>query len=83
LLAGKILIKQENCTGCRSCEMACSYHLTRAFQPSASRIQVIWDSEQGEMHLQKGECDLCRGEKEPLCVKYCAPKALVYQGERD
>ena len=81
MLAGKILIKQENCTGCRSCELACSYHLTRTFQPSMSKIQVIWDSERGEMHIQKDQCDLCRGEEKQLCIKYCASKALIYQPE--
>jgi len=25
------------------------------------------------------KCDMCEGEKEPLCVKWCVPKALTYE----
>ncbi|MEM2840750.1 MAG: hypothetical protein QXN62_04215 [Candidatus Bathyarchaeia archaeon] len=78
---GKLLFKDERCTGCRSCEIACSYHLSRKFQPSKSKIRVVWDSCRGEMKIFMGTgCDLCRNEKEgPLCVKYCAPRAILYE----
>ncbi|MBS7622278.1 hypothetical protein KEJ39_01205 [Candidatus Bathyarchaeota archaeon] len=78
-MTAKVLIKQEKCTGCRTCEIVCSYHLSRAFQPSISKIQIVWDSERSKMHITMDQCDLCEGEEAPLCVRYCSPKALVYQ----
>lgn len=33
-------ILPELCTGCMSCELACSYHLTGLFQPSRAVIRV-------------------------------------------
>jgi len=80
-MSRKLLLKQERCTGCRSCEIACSYHFSRTFQPSKSKIKVTWDSCKGEMKISIGTmCDLCQGEKEsePLCVRFCAPKAILY-----
>jgi Fe-S-cluster-containing hydrogenase component 2 len=36
-----LLINPKKCTGCRQCEMACSYEKEGAFNPSKSRIRVF------------------------------------------
>ncbi|OAN54575.1 (Fe-S)-binding protein [Paramagnetospirillum marisnigri] len=36
-----LLILPEKCTGCRQCEMACSFEKDRSFNPSKSRIRVF------------------------------------------
>jgi len=61
--------------------MACSFHHTKKFSPSFSSIKVYRNEEKGFFKLEiytKGQmaCDLCKNEKEPLCIKYCATKAL-------
>ncbi len=37
----QITTNPENCTGCLRCQLACSEHNTKRFNPSAARIQVI------------------------------------------
>ena len=69
----------QSCTGCRTCELACSYHHRGVFRPSTSSIRikggdqlpifsVVLYLEDNNGHLA---CDGCRGLEEPLCVKYC------------
>ncbi|TAN62337.1 MAG: (Fe-S)-binding protein, partial [Magnetospirillum sp.] len=36
-----LLLKPEKCTGCRQCEMACSFEKERVFNPAKSRIRVF------------------------------------------
>ena len=35
-----MIFEMPNCGGCRTCEMACSYHHAGMFQPSISSIQI-------------------------------------------
>jgi len=63
------------CKGCRICEMACSLHHTghRMFSPSRSSTRVSRDNDTGRITIGiDSTCDLCEGEDQPLCVKYCA-----------
>lgn len=67
----------ERCTGCRSCELACSFHRIKSFNPAQSCIQVSRDNGTGLMSaILDTRCDLCEDEEEPLCVRFCAPNAL-------
>ncbi|MEA1960448.1 MAG: 4Fe-4S dicluster domain-containing protein [Bacillota bacterium] len=36
-----IVIQPEKCTGCRTCELVCSFHHTGEFNPARSRISVV------------------------------------------
>lgn len=65
------------CTGCRSCELACSYHHTKKFNPYFSSINIYRDSK--DAHIKYAfldTCDLCVNEKIPACVNACSPRAL-------
>jgi len=42
-----LLINSDKCTGCRLCELACSFYHTGVFKPSASRIKVKIDTKEG------------------------------------
>ena len=76
-------IYSELCTGCRSCEVACSFHHTRSFSPAHSSIKVSRDYNTGEIWLTfYPTCDYCANEKEPLCIKFCAPGVLSAEGLR-
>jgi len=70
-------IFSELCTGCRSCEVACSFHHTRGFSPARSSIKVNRDHNTGDIWITlDASCDHCDNEEEPLCVKFCARGAL-------
>lgn len=73
----RIIIKPEKCTLCRSCEIACSYHFKKKFNPKISQIKIIFDPKSADLRIsQENGCDLCKNEKSPLCVKYCVRGAL-------
>lgn len=72
-----ISVDLDNCTGCRACELACSWHHAREFNPEISSINVQRDDTNGEIQVTLlSTCDHCLSEDYPLCVKFCAPQAL-------
>ena len=74
------LIKWEDagsCTGCRSCELACSYHHSGCFAPTLSSLHVPLDRETGEIEIELDEtCDNCNGAA-PFCAGFCSTSALA------
>lgn len=43
----RLVVDAKLCTGCRLCELACSFHHSGVFQPSNSRIRVKLFSKKG------------------------------------
>jgi Fe-S-cluster-containing hydrogenase component 2 len=80
----RIYIKPGNCTGCKSCELACSYHHLKIFNPIYSSIKIRKDYETDKIDIviykeRKDSiimCDNCINESVPLCVKFCLTNAL-------
>ena len=79
-MVNKLMFETTGCEGCRTCEIACSYHHKKVFCPSISSIEVTDRPEKlgfavsfyiadANGHLA---CDRCKGEDEPLCLKYCS-----------
>ena len=74
-----IAFDTKDCTGCRTCEMACSYHHSRTFRPRVSSIEIIRNPEQSgfsicfykDSHQGHLACNGCPGLEEPFCVQYC------------
>jgi len=68
-----------SCGGCRTCEMACSYHHTGEFNPARSSFIIVEKEDEAGYVLQLLEqatggaiaCDGCQGLDEPLCLQYC------------
>lgn len=74
----QIRMELSLCNGCRSCEIGCSYHHAKVFDPSKSSIRIFRNDATGEVEYRfLASCDLCRNEQTPFCVKYCAPRALT------
>jgi len=77
-MVNKVTFDTQECGGCRTCEIACSYHHRKVFSPSISSIEVTdrplgftvsFYTADTNGHLA---CDRCKGEDEPLCLKYCS-----------
>lgn len=66
------------CTGCRACELACSFYLKGVCDPSVSEIKIIRDNEKGEIYCDLPlSCPKCSFEAEPPCVYFCGIGALT------
>ena len=78
-MSARVTFETTNCAGCRTCEIACSYHHRKLFQPSISSIEIMEIPEKQGFNISfyvKNEgghlsCDRCKDEEEPLCIKYC------------
>jgi Fe-S-cluster-containing hydrogenase component 2 len=63
----------------------CTFHHKKSFGRKASSIQVKRLERKGEFEIiihKTGEnlrsaCDLCEGEDEPLCAKFCPSGAIT------
>jgi len=67
----QITVDPTVCTGCRACELACSFAHTDMFSPELSRIRVAKFEDKGLDHPMV--CQQC--ERAP-CVKVCPVGAL-------
>lgn len=76
-----------SCGGCRTCELACSFHHTGEFIPTSSSLKVLEKTEgPGYVVILKGEaggssraCDGCEGVDIPLCIEYCREMDDLYK----
>jgi len=67
-----IVANSKACTGCRVCELMCSFHHKGVFSPDSSSIRVLSNYRTGMSELSiDSTCDSCRGEEQPLCISYC------------
>jgi len=77
-----MIFDMPKCGGCRTCELACSYHHQTIFNPSISSI-IIHDKPFGEGYFvelvgksngTRIACDGCDKVEVPLCMEYCKEK---------
>ncbi len=74
-----MIFETVQCCGCRTCEMACSFHHKGVFGSNISSIRVLDREEELGFAIPLAEktagktiaCDGCKGRDEPFCVKYC------------
>lgn len=71
----------EICSGCRSCEMWCSWVNAQEFGPNRGRIRIAKDPE-GEFDVPvvgcNGSCPHPMEQGVPICVEMCPTGALIY-----
>jgi anaerobic carbon-monoxide dehydrogenase iron sulfur subunit len=76
IMMGFIKREPANCSGCLSCEMACSLYHFGYFDTKKSRIQIIHDEELS--HIEIHQCVQC---DEKSCVTACPVDALSVDPE--
>jgi carbon-monoxide dehydrogenase iron sulfur subunit len=76
---GRLVILAENCRGCRSCQLACSFVRTRVFNPGRSMITMERNLADGRVApmIKPIGCDLCGGD--PACANACKYGAITYE----
>jgi len=78
-MPGRLVITAHNCRGCRSCQLACSFEKTGAFNPGRSMILIERNLSDGLVApmIKPIGCDLCGGD--PACAKACKYGAITYE----
>ena len=71
----RIIVKEENCTGCRACEFACSFQQKKAFHYDFSLIHAVKNKEMEGFFIPL----VCYHCEDPPCAKECPTDAI----ERD
>lgn len=72
----KIIVNKDKCVGCRSCELACSFHHEQIFLPEIASIRIFFDS---NFNLDIKILDNCDCEKSPPCIKLCPTQAISWR----
>ena len=68
-----IVYDPELCTGCRYCEVACSFKHYRVIDMGRSCIRVLFDSGDGAGVFEAVRCHHC---EDAICVSVCPSEAL-------
>ena len=66
-----LFVDYEKCVGCEICALRCSLEKTGVCNPSAARIHIVREEEQGVMMPA-----VCRHCDEPRCAPVCPVKAI-------
>ena len=81
-------IDVSKCIGCRTCQIACSFHHKKVFDPGIASLEVRETREWPKVSItlyrdlarrNMGNhlaCDDCAGESIALCAKYCPVEAI-------
>jgi carbon-monoxide dehydrogenase iron sulfur subunit len=72
-----IVLDPDLCSGCRTCELACSMHHSGLMSPEFSSVQVCRSNRTAVIDwCVLPTCDLCAGEEQSWCTKYCRTGAI-------
>lgn len=78
---GYIVFDPELCTGCQTCELACSaFHNDGKTQPALARLQVIRNPFGGTIH--NFEPKVCLQCQNPVCMPVCPVEGAMYIDEK-
>ena len=72
----RLSINKARCQGCLVCELACSFHHTKAFSLEHASIKIYFDDRYGINIDLLPSCDFCENEEEPLCIEFCPTDAI-------
>ena len=70
-MAKVLMIHPDRCTGCRNCELACSFGHEGDFRPRASRVHVYsWEREGFSVPMMCQQCN------DAPCISVCPTGAM-------
>lgn len=69
----RISVDKSKCVGCRTCELVCSWHHEKVFNPDRALIKVSFDDSNDLTITVLPEC---RFDKDSLCVEFCPTQAI-------
>jgi len=70
-----IKVDISRCVGCCTCEIVCSYHHRKCYNPLFSSIRVKHKDNCDIEVLVSDTCD-CNQKEEPSCVRLCPTEAI-------
>ena len=85
----RLVIDRKKCTGCKSCELACSFHHEKKYHPRRASLRIHSMEKEGDISISlfkdltklerqnRFPCDMCVDESEPQCVAFCVPEAIT------
>lgn len=68
-----IVFDPELCTGCRYCEVVCSFKHYGCIDLSKSYVRILFNGDEGTGAFEAVNCQHC---EEPICVSACPSEAL-------
>lgn len=72
-----LVVEVDKCTGCRLCEIFCSFQKTKTCNPARSRINVMkWEEDGINIPFMCQQCE------DPLCAQVCPMNAIEKDEER-
>ena len=74
----RLRVIPENCRGCLSCQLACSFSRFKVFNPAKSCIRLMRDVETENTYpkIDSNCCNFCYGK--PACVEACPYGAILF-----
>jgi Fe-S-cluster-containing dehydrogenase component len=76
-MSKRVYVVEDLCNGCRSCELACSFALSREFNPQKALIKITKVYSQG-LDIPLVSCNQQCKSQPPKCVEICPTGALFY-----
>lgn len=72
-----IVVHVDKCTGCRICELTCSFYKEKVFNPCKSRIRIVKMEREGiDFPI------LCQQCEAPVCMDVCPVSAIKKNEQR-
>lgn len=73
-MRAKLVVQPENCTGCKSCMLICSFEHTDVFSYEDARVTVAKNESRGQSTPM-----VCRNCEDAPCIEACPVKAIRRQ----
>lgn len=79
-LTHPLIVDLTRCTGCKVCEVVCSFEKEKVCNPHLSRIRILKQDRLGVfLPVISPDCDLCGGPSQlQKCVQSCATEAIKF-----
>ena len=71
-MENRLLFRADNCSGCRDCELACTFEHKGAYGRVGSLIRIVTDDKQ-----LVNTALFCHHCQKPVCVDLCPTNAIV------